>query len=151
MKRNLMKIFTVMLALVACLAIVACGEKLAIDEEDMDWEIVLVSDDRTGKVLYCAAEFKDVYPDAVTLDLSCEASNGKLVIMNEKTDIGYLGTYTVDKAGNESSYNVVMTGENGKLEGYAEVTKATLYNDTVEYNLIIVIDGYTLHFKSVDK
>ena len=150
MKRNLLKIFAFIIVIATCLAVISCGEKLAIDDENMDWNLVFITYNSAANVVYCSEEFKETYPDVETLDLSCRAANGKLLIMNDKTDIGYYGAYELDEKDGESSYNVSMTGDDGKVEGYAEVTKAILHDDTVEYNLIIVIDGYTLHFKSVE-
>ena len=105
-----------------------------------------------ANVVYCAAEYKINYPDedVETLDLSCSAANGKLVIMNDRKGIGYYGTYETENDGKEPSYSVTVSTDEGVFKGYAEVTKAKLHDNSVEYNLIIVIDGYTLHFKSLD-
>lgn len=151
MKRNLLKISSFILVIAACLAVISCGEKLSIDDENMNWNLVFITYKSATNVVYCSEEYKETYPEVETLDLSCRAANGKLLIMNDKTQMGYYGTYVSDAESSESSYNVSMTGEDGKVDGYAEVTKVILYDDTVEYNLIIVIDGYTLHFKSLDK
>jgi hypothetical protein len=148
MKRRFLKIIIFLFAIVTCVSVASCSKELAIDGEDMDWQLVLISSDKTGDVIYCAAEYKVAYPKAETLDLSCRASDGRLIITDNKTEIGYVGTYQIDKEGKESSYTVTMGGENGKVDGYAEVSEATLHDDSLEYNLIIVIDGYTLNFKS---
>lgn len=150
MKRRFIKITALLLILAACLSATACAKKLAIDGEDMNWQLVIISSDKTGKVIYCSAEYKIAYPDAEILDLSCRASDGKFVITDKKTDIGYLGTYSVAEEGRkQTSYTIVMTGENGKIDGRAEISEATLHDESLEYNLIIMIDGYTLNFKSV--
>ena len=149
MKRRFIKIIILLLTLTMCASAASCAKKLTIDGEDMDWQLVIISSDKTGEVFYCSAEYKIAYPDAEILDLSCRAANGKLVITDNKTDIGYLGTYSVDEEGRkQTSYTVVMTGEDGRIDGYAEIKEATLHDDSLEYNLIIVIDGYTLNFKS---
>ena len=102
--------------------------------------------------MYCAAEYKTNYPgtDVEIVDLSCRAADGKLLVVNDRKGIGYYGTYEIDKDSKESSYSVLISTDEGVFKGYAEVTKAKLHDNSVEYNLIIVIDGYTLHFKSLD-
>ena len=150
MKRRLIKIIASALILVICLSLVSCTNKLKIDSEEMKWQLVVVTSDKTGEVVYCSAEHKIYYADAKVINLSCRASDGKIIITDKKTDIGYLGAYTVISEGKQSSYSIAMTSDGERIEGSAEITKTKLHNDSFEYNLIIVIDGYTLNFKSAD-
>lgn len=151
MKRIFIKIISFILLTVVVFSAVSCAKAPMIDDEGMDWNLVFITYKSATNVVYCAAEYKLNYPEAEVeiVDISCRAANGKLLIMNDKTDIGYYGTYTLDD-GKDSYYEITVSTDDGVSEGHAEVTKATLHDDSVEYNLIIVIDGYTLHFKSLD-
>lgn len=150
MKRRLIKIIALALVLVTGLSFLSCGNKLKIDGEDMKWRLVIITSDKTGEVVYCSAENKIYYDNAKVIDLSCRAADGKIIITDKKTEIGYLGTYTVISEGKQSSYSVAMTSDGERIDGEAEITKTKLHDDSFEYNLIIVIDGYTLNFKSVE-
>jgi len=151
MKRIFIKIISFILLTVVVFSAVSCAKAPMIDDEGMDWNLVFITYKSATNVVYCAAEYKLNYPevDVEIVDISCRAANGKLLIMNDKTDIGYYGTYTLDD-GKDSYYEITVSTDDGVSTGHAEVAKAILHDDTVEYNLIIVIDGYTLHFKSLD-
>lgn len=150
MKRLLIKFTCALIAIVACLGIVSCGSKLNIDGKDKTWAFVFITDNESGEVEYCSSEFKLVYPDATMLELSCRAEDGKIYITNERTQIVHFGTYTADES-YEGYYAVSMGSEEGMKRGYATITKAKLHDNSIEYNLVIIIDGYTLHFKSIEK
>ena len=152
MKRSFVKIVALVLLAIIAFSAVSCGKKLAIDDEGMDWNIVFITYDSASNVTYCSSEYKLNYPDTDVeiVDLSCRAANGKLVIMDDKKGIAYYGTYELTESGDGASYNIKMSTEDGASRGIAQVSKVVLHDDTVEYNLIIVIDGYTMHFKSID-
>ena len=140
------------MASVMLISAVSCGKRLAIDDSEMDWNLVFITYKSAANVVYCAAEYELNYPEADVeiVDISCRAANGKLLIMNDKNGIGYYGTYTLDDK-KDSYYKITISTDDGVSTGHAEVSEAKLHDDTVEYNLIIVVDGYTLHFKSLDK
>ena len=152
MKRSFVKIIALVILSAALLSLASCKNKLAIDNEDMNWNIVFITYESASNVVYCSAEYKLNYPDTEveTVDLSCRAANGKLIIMNDKKGIAYYGTYEQAES-DDASYSIKMSTEDGTSRGIAQVSKVVLHDDSVEYNLIIVIDGYTMHFKSLDK
>ena len=145
MKRLLKISIICLLILSLCFSFFACASKLTIDGKDRNWVLVMITNGE-GEVRYCSAEFKLIYPDANMIDLSCRAAGGKIVIIDNVMQMHYYGTY---KASDEAEYDVTFDNTDGKVNGFATVSKVNLHDDTVEYNLAIVIDGYTLHFKSV--
>ena len=154
MKRSFVKIMALALVAILVLSTVSCGKKLTIDDENMDWNLDFITYESATNVVYCSAEYKESYleTDVEILDLSCRAANGKFVILNEKTDMGYYGIYI--EGGPDypkNGYYVEIGDGDEKTKGTAEITKVTLHDDTIEYNLTIVLNnGYSLNFKSIE-
>lgn len=151
MKNIFTKIIFMLVAVSLCLSFFACASRYRIDAEDKNWALVMISRKDDGEIVYCSAEFKSIYPDAEILDLGCRAKGGKLVVTDNKMQMQYFGSYTEDTLESKSArYDISFNSDEGTVTGYATVTGAKLYDDTLEYSLVIVIGKYTLYFKSIE-
>ncbi len=149
MKKKL-RILSLAITLLALISLVSCSNKLAVDAKDKNWAFVMVSNDRTGDVEYSSAEFKLIYPEANKADLSVKFADGKLTLIDREMQMPYPGTYKLEKKSSDGAFYTFTIQADGEVfSGKASVTEAKLHDDSVEYTLILTVDGYNIYFKSV--
>ena len=93
-------------------------------------------------VLACAASKSSEYPNAEVMDYTLKAQDGQLTVIGAEG--AYTGTYTMYKVLKD---HVLYTVSIGEYMGHASMTKH-VSGDTVEYTLLLSLNGYTLSFTS---
>ncbi len=83
------------------------------------------------------------YPDAVIMEMSLIADDGKITVFDETNDKSYEGTYSLDGITPDSrNYIITIDGE----RGYTGVTMTTYADGSKTPTLPITLDGYSLCF-----
>ena len=157
--KRIIKILALIMTLAACLSATSCARGYDLDGEDKNWAFVMASNDKTGEVEYASIEYKQLYLqstngleeiDAKTASLGFKASEGRFTLTDKKMQMQYHGTYTLEsKSSDGANYKITLDYEGEIFNGSATVSEAKLHDDTKEYSLILVIDGMTVYFKSV--
>ena len=147
------------MTLAACLSATSCARGYDLDGEDKNWAFVMASNDKTGEIEYASIEYKQLYLqstngleeiDAKTASLGFKASEGRFTLTDKKMQMPYHGTYTLEgKNSSGADYKITLDYEGEIFKGTATVSETKLHDDTKEYSLILVIDGMTVYFKSV--
>ena len=127
---------------------VCCGAFLAfaagcsganISPEGKDWRLAFVQG-QEGQVIFCSAEYTDLYPEAERADLSCRAENGSLTIAGGKEE--YSGTY---RETDRDKGAVIYTAAFGE-KACMMVCSLTERTDGDEWTLVLSSEEYTATF-----
>lgn len=157
--KRIIKIFAIIMVLTVCLSAASCARGYDLDGEDKNWAFVMASNDKTGEIEYASIEYKQLYLqstngleeiDAKTASLGFKASDGRFTLTDKKMQMQYHGSYTLEgKNSSGADYKITLDYEGEIYNGTATVSETKLHDDTKEYSLILVIDGMTVYFKSV--
>lgn len=150
MKKIVVFILSAILSALACMCFVACenDRKYAID--DYTWVMSSVqSVEQNGAFVAYApsneAFDKGAYPNAVSIDMTCNAQDGVLTILNETNNTTYCGTYTVsDRSSQTMIYEIAVEGKSGM----AVVSATSAQDGTVFPTMILSVGDYALNFHS---
>lgn len=150
MKKSIKKISIVLMLamlLAVCLSFASCGENIDIKNHDWQFSNVQGMADN-GAITHCAEEFKDLYPDAQIIDLSCSATDDTITITDNGTGESITFTYETELS-NFKDLIYKITSEDNTVQGYASVGVTEYMNDKSEYTLIITIGERSLYFYEV--
>lgn len=122
---------------------VGCTKKVTPAVEDNTWLMSSVqSIEDNGKIIACSESLKDVFEDAVYMELVCMADNGALTIKDKTNNKTYSGTYKLAHSTYEStSYEITLNGSLGNA-----VVSYTVYENNRQLTLIISIEDYAITF-----
>lgn len=144
------KLSLVLTSLLVALCLVACNKSSSQSIEGISWELsVIQSGQEDGSIVAynpsAIITSSDVYPDAVSVDMSLTASGGNFSLADISNDKTYEGTYKVlDSKQDSVIYEITMDGYSGNA-----VVSMSSYHDGSEVpTLIVSIDNYTLNFQA---
>lgn len=142
--KKMIKTICYILTLALCLALSGCQKEEPFERKDtlyiQDHQWVFShAMELEGTVVYCAQEQQAQYPNAETLELTCQIQEEKILLK------------TADQTW-ELPYSVNMEGSSGTIynlesntTALASVNKTTL-DGTPQYTLTIAADLYALYF-----
>ncbi|MGL4911247.1 MAG: hypothetical protein ACRC3Y_02320 [Romboutsia sp.] len=108
------------------------------------WNLEYIQN-KSGEIIYCSMENKDIYPDATIKNIICVLQESNLTITDKDTDTEWSGNYKqIESIGNHTSiYEIIFDSETGKL-----VKSFTKYVDGTSHDTLIISCGeYSLTFR----
>ena len=94
------------------------------------------------RILFIGISFKEIYPDAAVIELTCRAENGKLTFTSGTQS--WEGSYTrQDSGGVEATIYSLTVGDE---TGPAAVSVTTYLDGSAEQTLVLQLGGYSLYF-----
>ena len=145
MRKEKLKIFSLLLACVMLLSFSGCSSKKT-KIEDHDWKFSMVQNREDGQVIYCSDDNKELYDGAEVLDIWCSIDDGIMLVSNNDTQETWLFTYSLTNKEQEAYIYDVLYSSDEEITGIATVGITTKQNETDEYTLIVTIDEFTLYF-----
>lgn len=129
---------------------IACGNTESYTFDTHLWNMTTIqSVDQNGAfVAYSPSNStfdKDAYPNAVAVEMTCSAKNGKFYIENKTDGQTYEGTY---RAMSNSEGSTIYEIEIGEQKGTAVISETKYSDGSKNIVMIISIDDYTLNFQS---
>ena len=125
------------------IALSACGlGKVKI--EDYEWKMRTVMHGEDNQVVVDAVGEDDpAHPEAIIIDMTLTAKDGKITITDNTNNKTYEGTYTVEqKTPAGTDYKITIDGK----EGYATVAMTTYADGTEEPTLPINLGTHSIYF-----
>lgn len=138
--KNIRNTFCILFALIICLMSGGCASANELAIENHNWQISRVQLAKTAEIIYCSADESSLHQNAEIIDLSCTASNGKIIIKDNSSS----QTWSLDYIEKSADPESVIYEINGN--GNAVVGKTTYHDNSFEYTLIISVDNYVLYF-----
>ena len=137
------KIIVLLITVVSIGLLPSCGFN-NIKIENYEWQMRSIVHIEDGIAIMDAANEKNsTYPDAVIIQMTLAANNGKLVITDITNNIIYEGKYSVNKRTPKGvNYNISI----GDKNGLATVAMTTYADGSKEPTLPINLGGYSIYF-----
>ncbi len=144
MKKSLITLITVSLAVVLLFTFTSCGgNNLNIEDNEyiLRTAIYQEEDDSLKTVAIGAAD--ESYPDAKIVDVRLKASNNVLTLNDNTSGKAYEGGYTLFSDSIDSRIYKIDFDEK---QGYATVSYTKYRDGKKELTVCLTIDGYTIYF-----
>lgn len=141
------RIISVLLLLTVILTFVSCSsENIAI--EDCEWKMRTVMSNEiepadSEAAIIAVGEPDDIYPNAVIVDVTLKAANGKITVTDNTNNKVYSGKYkTTKNTPKGTDYEIEIDGKSG----YATVAPTKYYNSTEVPTLPINLGECSIYF-----
>lgn len=144
------KIVILILSTFFCLCFVACGNEQKYTIDNYTWVMSSIqSIEQNGDfVAYSPSDDtfdKAAYPNALAVDMVCNAKNGSLSILDKTNGKTYRGTYKTTKRSPQTTiYEIVIEEKSGT----AVVSVTRRQDGTGIPSMILSVSGYALNFQS---
>ncbi len=144
------KIITFILLALLSVGLVACGNTPKYAVDDYVWAMVTIQSVEENGDFIAYAPFddtfqKDTYPNAVALDMTCDAKQGLFSVSDKTNNQTYEGTYKLtDNSSKTTIYEVVI----GEKSGNAVISTTNYQDGTKTPTMILSIGNYVLNFQA---
>ena len=137
------KIIVLLITVVSIGLLSSCGFN-DIKIENYEWQMrSIVHIEDSVAIMDAANKENSAYPEAMIIQMTLKAKNGKLVITDITNNVVYEGTYSVNKrTPKEVHYNISI----GDKNGLATVAMTTYADGSKEPTLPINLGGYSMYF-----
>lgn len=142
------KVIILLLSALMCFGLIACENNHNTLISDYTWVMVSIqSVEQNGDFIAYAPSNdnfdKATYPNAVPLDMICNAKDGSFSISDKTNNKTYTGTYkATDGSSKTTIYEIII----GEKSGTAVVSVTDYQDGTTAPTMIISVDDYALNF-----
>ncbi len=148
------KVISLLLIMVLFFSGCKSTEKVTI--ENNDWKFSRIVESKTDKVVFSSQKDSFKYDGAKSIDISCSADNGKIIIKDNSSGNEWHLDYTENKKAKTNNtdgyiYEVTYSTESENIKGYASTGAANLNGITANDYLIVTISGYDLYFVNLEE
>lgn len=139
--KKIISIFLLTTMLILTLS--ACGTGKP-EIEDYEWKMRTIMHTADGQVVYdAAAEESSTHPEAIIIEMTLVANDGRILITDVTNSKVYEGTYTLSGMNPEGTdYHITID----ERYGYAAVAMTAYGDGSKEPTLPITLEGYSMYF-----